>query len=392
MAALLGKVFGGWVVALGLLAAAALVLSGNLVRMHVEGEAEPGQTTEFAALAHVWGRRPGGHRSDDGGESVLGGAVAVLLQLRDPSPPVRAAALEKRTFGGSCSSSSSPWSSCRSCRTGRWDPTTSSIPTRSGGWWCSSSACRSPATSAYKLFGAKAGTVLSGALGGLISSTATTASARAAPRTPPTPPAWLALVIMIASTVVFARVLVEIAAVAPGQLREMGPPSAPCLGVGIVVALIAWFFGRSQEGRAPGSRQPGRAQGALIFGALYSGILLAVAFARERFGTAGLYTVAAISGLTDGDAITLSTSRLVAGGLDPNTGWRAILLAALSNLVFSGGIVAVLGSRGLFGRIALLFPASPWVGRVDLLAAAIGIRSRGTMSWGGHDVKEGSGN
>lgn len=93
-----------------------------------------------------------------------------------------------------------------------------------------------------------------------------------------------------------------------------------------------------------------------MFGALYAGILLAVAFARDRFGTAGLYVVATLSGLTDMDAITLSTSRLVAGGgLDPSNGWRAILLAGLSNLVFKAGIVGVLGSRRLFGRIALLF-------------------------------------
>lgn len=208
---------------------------------------------------------------------------------------------------------------------------------------------------AYKLFGAKAGTVLSGALGGLISSTATTASYARRTKDTPDTARLAALVIMIASTVVFARVLVEIAAVAPGQLREMGPPLGAMLGVGIVVSLIAWFFGRAEDGELPEAGNPAELKAALIFGALYAGILLAVAFARERFGTAGLYTVAAISGLTDVDAITLSTSRLVAGGLDPSTGWRAILLAALSNLIFKGGIVAVLGSRGLFARVALLF-------------------------------------
>lgn len=67
-AALLGRAFGGWVVALGLLAAAALVLSGNLVRMS-KGEADPGQTTKLAALVMygVGARCSGGHRSDGGG-------------------------------------------------------------------------------------------------------------------------------------------------------------------------------------------------------------------------------------------------------------------------------------------------------------------------------------
>ena len=46
------------------------------------------------------------------------------------------------------------------------------------------------------------------------------------------------------------------------------------------------------------------------------------------------------------------------GGIDVQTGWRAILLASLSNLVFKAGIVAVLGGGRLFGRIALLFGAA----------------------------------
>ena len=119
----------------------------------------------------------------------------------------------------------------------------------------------------------------------------------------------------------------------------------------------------SSDGRAttelPEPGNPAELKAASVFGALYAAVLLAVAFARDRFGTAGLYIVAAISGLTDVDAITLSTSRLVDGGrARPDTGWRAILLASLSNLVFKAGIVAVLGSRALLGRMAVLFGAA----------------------------------
>ncbi|HEX7184607.1 MAG TPA: DUF4010 domain-containing protein, partial [Thermoanaerobaculia bacterium] len=212
---------------------------------------------------------------------------------------------------------------------------------------------------AYKLFGAGAGTALSGVLGGLISSTATTVSyARQSRETPKDPERarLAALVVMIASTVVFGRVLVEIAAVAPRQLVAMGPPIGAMLGVAVLISIGAWFLGRDSEAEPPKPENPAELKSALVFGVLYAAVLLAVAFARDRFGTAGLYAVAGISGLTDVDAITLSTSRLVdGGGVDPRTGWRAILLAALSNLVFKAGIVAALGSRGLFGRIALLF-------------------------------------
>jgi uncharacterized membrane protein (DUF4010 family) len=151
-------------------------------------------------------------------------------------------------------------------------------------------------------------------------------------------------------------VLVEVAAVAPRSLRDMGPPLGAMLGVTILLSGVLWFFNRKRPAELPEQENPAELKSALVFGALYALVLLAVAFARERFGTAGLYTVAAISGLTDVDAITLSTSRLVEGaGLDVRTGWRTILLASMSNLVFKAGIVAVLGGGRLFLRVALLF-------------------------------------
>jgi uncharacterized membrane protein (DUF4010 family) len=95
---------------------------------------------------------------------------------------------------------------------------------------------------------------------------------------------------------------------------------------------------------------------ALIFGALYALVTLAVAFVKERFGDAGLYPVAVVSGLTDMDAITLSTANLAkAGRLDVNTTWRLILLAALSNTVFKGIAAIALGSSALRARIVVLF-------------------------------------
>ena len=64
------------------------------------------------------------------------------------------------------------------------------------------------------------------------------------------------------------------------------------------------------------------------------------------------------------DAITLSASQLVAGGqLDSNVGWRAILLASLSNIVFKTEMVAVLGS----GRLLA------WVGTLFAIAIAAGV-------------------
>jgi uncharacterized membrane protein (DUF4010 family) len=211
---------------------------------------------------------------------------------------------------------------------------------------------------AYKLFGAGAGAALSGLLGGLVSSTATTVSYARRSSEEPESSRLSALVIVIASAVVFGRVLVEIGLVAYGSFLALAPPIAAMLGLAVGLSLAVWLVVRKEEADPPEQENPAELKSAVVFGLLYAGVLLAVAYARDRFGAAGLYAVAGLSGLTDMDAITLSTARLVEGGrLDPADGWRAILIAAMANLVFKAGIVAFLGSRRLLGRIALLFGA-----------------------------------
>ncbi|NQU09998.1 DUF4010 domain-containing protein, partial [bacterium] len=96
-------------------------------------------------------------------------------------------------------------------------------------------------------------------------------------------------------------------------------------------------------------------------------VLLLVAAGKDHFGDAGLFTVAALSGLTDMDAITLSTAQYVdAGRLTATDGWRAILVAAVANLVFKVGIVALLGNRRMLAWVAALFGAAVVAGALIL--------------------------
>ena len=352
----LAKTYGGWILVIGFLATALLITAGNLVRMQSR-EAEPGQTTEFAALI-VFGLGAWVVTGSMAVPVVLAGAVVVLLHFREPihdlvgkigEKDLRATmqfvlialvilpVLPDRDMG--------PYGVLNPYQI--WWMVVLFVGLSLAGYV------------AYKLFGSGAGTVLAGILGGLISSTATTASFSRRSRENADLSRLAALVIMLASTVVYGRVLVEVAAVARGRLLDLAPPLAAMLGVCALVSAAAWLLGRDGDDELPEPGNPAELKAALIFGALYAGVLLAVAFARDRFGTAGLYLVAAISGLTDVDAITLSTSRLVQGGrLDADTGWRAILLASMSNLGFKAGIVAALGSKALLGRIALLFAAA----------------------------------
>jgi uncharacterized membrane protein (DUF4010 family) len=221
---------------------------------------------------------------------------------------------------------------------------------------------------AYKLFGQKTGALLGGVLGGLISSTATTVSSARRARAVPESTALGAAVILIASTVAFARVIVEIAVVAPDTLRQTAPPLAV---MGVWMAILSagvYFWARRESGEMPPQGNPAELQSALVFGGLYALVTLATAVATDLFGTTGLYGVAILSGLHDMDAITLSTAQLIdQGQMEPAIGWRIILTAALSNLVIKAMIAGLLGGRPLLVWVALLYAAAFTGGMLLLL-------------------------
>jgi len=220
----------------------------------------------------------------------------------------------------------------------------------------------------YKLLGARAGTLLGGVLGGLISSTAATASYASRAKQHPSLAPQVALLIMVASTVAYLRILVEIAVAAPSVLSDVAPPLLIISLANAVICGVALVFVRGDAGDLAKQDNPSELRVALVFGALYGLIIFAIAAARETYGDPGLYVIATISGLTDVDAITLSTANLIeAGRLDPGSGWRAIVLASLSNLVFKGALGSALGGQALMKHLAPLFLTSIAAGITVLL-------------------------
>jgi uncharacterized membrane protein (DUF4010 family) len=221
---------------------------------------------------------------------------------------------------------------------------------------------------AYKLLGQSVGTLLGGLLGGLISSTATTASFARRAKSAPDLAQTAALVIMLASTTVFIRVLIEMAAVAANRFGQLAPPLAVMLVACVIISLVTFRVVANRHAEIPRQDNPAELSTALVFGVLYAVVIFAIAAAKEHFGASGLYVVAVMSGLTDMDAVTLSTAQLVEQGrLTPDTGWRTILVAAMSNLVFKTVMAALLGGRHLFKWVALLFGAALMAGLLILL-------------------------
>jgi uncharacterized membrane protein (DUF4010 family) len=209
---------------------------------------------------------------------------------------------------------------------------------------------------ALKLYGQRTGAVLGGLIGGLVSSTATTVSYARQATDARGHLAAATLAVMLASTVVYVRVLVEVAIVARAALLRIAPPIAIMLAVAAALCVLVGWTHRKVKAELPATENPTELRSAIVFGALYGLVVLAVAAGKHWLGDRGIFVVAAVSGLTDMDAITLSTSRMAASGaLATETTWRAIVIATIANLACKAGIVALLGGPALFRRIAVLF-------------------------------------
>lgn len=211
---------------------------------------------------------------------------------------------------------------------------------------------------AYQYFGRNTGILLGGLLGGIVSSTATTASVARDTRRVPESSRVAALVILIATAVVYVRVLIEIGIVAPAGFIQMALPIAIPLVSCLLTALVVWLKLRRGTDEMPEQTNPAEMKSAILFGCVYGGVLMALAAARTWLGSRSLYAVAILSGMTDMDAITLSLARMSASpegtGIPVSQAWRLILVASSANLVFKAVLASTLGHHTLAIRLIAL--------------------------------------
>ncbi|MBI5438718.1 MAG: MgtC/SapB family protein [Nitrosomonadales bacterium] len=212
---------------------------------------------------------------------------------------------------------------------------------------------------ALHIIGSRYGAPLLGFLGGLVSSTATTMIYAKHGKSDTTMEKLATSVILIASLVVLVRLIVVSSVVAFGIL----PGLAPVLLGGLVCGLIAVFYiwrkaEVASELYIPETANPAELHAAIGFGLLYVIVLLGAAWMTDIAGSQGLYIVALVSGLTDVDAITLSSLRLFnLGQLSEQQTITAIAIAFVSNLAFKLGMVAFIGGRRLAKWVAIGFAA-----------------------------------
>ncbi len=221
---------------------------------------------------------------------------------------------------------------------------------------------------AFRVLGKTGGTLAAGLIGGLVSSTATTVSYARRFRGVGEGHGPVIAILILATMVMYVRVLAELWVVGPTHFHVYAPPVSLMAAATLLCAVISMVGHSRNGGEMPEPDNPTELKSALLFGALYGIILLFVAAAKEWFGDSGIYAVAIVSGLTEMDAITLSAGRLAERGrLDPETTWRVVILASMSNMVFKTGLVWALGGIRLALRLAAWFGVLMLVGAGLLL-------------------------
>jgi uncharacterized membrane protein (DUF4010 family) len=206
---------------------------------------------------------------------------------------------------------------------------------------------------ALRLAGPQRGTLLTGLLGGAVSSTATTLAFARNSREDPGLVGIAATVILLANWTVLVRISIVTAVVTPALWQDISFMLGGGALAGLAAIFILWRHLHARSG-APALEigNPAEIRTALTFGGLYAAVLFAAAWLSDAVGNQGLYAVSLVSGLTDVDAITLSGLRLFGlGNLDAGQVRTMILLALLANILFKTGLAAFISGPALAKRV-----------------------------------------
>ncbi|TCP58449.1 uncharacterized membrane protein (DUF4010 family) [Rhodovulum bhavnagarense] len=222
---------------------------------------------------------------------------------------------------------------------------------------------------AMRVAGAGLGAVITGLLGGLASSTSTTLALARLVRDDARLAPLLSVGIVLAGAVTFLRVMVVATIFAPGLLGALALPLGTMAATGIAGAgLLALSAGR-QKKTPTGLDElsnPLALGTALSFGIVLVVVILGTHYLRQWFGESGVYAAAAVSGLTDVDALTISVAQLSRGDLSSQAASGAIVLAVAVNTTVKGAMALVVGGRDLGLRVLAVYAAALAAGALTL--------------------------
>ncbi|HET7471219.1 MAG TPA: MgtC/SapB family protein [Gemmatimonadales bacterium] len=224
---------------------------------------------------------------------------------------------------------------------------------------------------ARRAVGAERGYGIAGLLGGLVSSTAVTLGFSRQSRVEPEHARGLALGVVAACTVLFARVFIVTAVLSASTARALGPYLiAPAVIGGAIVGYAAWRQPAWAAQTAAMERNPLRLGAAVRMTLAFALVLLVIPLVDRLWGAGGVLGSAAVLGLTDMDALTYSMARLGVESGDSALAARAIGVGLAANTIAKLGLAVALGAAPFRRRAAPALSALA----IGILAALVFLR------------------
>ncbi len=223
---------------------------------------------------------------------------------------------------------------------------------------------------AVKAAGARYGAVIAGIAGGLVSSTATTVDlARRAKAAPDSSPMLLTGA-LAASAVMFVRVGIIVSLFGPALLDRLAAPLAAAAVVTIAAALAfgARLSEPADDATATVYQNPFELKAVLGFAVLLAVVIFLSKALTTLLGGEGGILLAAITGIADVDAITLSMTEIASSATGPVFAAVAILVAVGANSLSKSVLALVVGGTRFGLRYLLVSLAALAAGGLVALA------------------------
>jgi uncharacterized membrane protein (DUF4010 family) len=229
---------------------------------------------------------------------------------------------------------------------------------------------------AVKVLGSDVGVLAGAAAGSLVSSTVVTAELGRRVRASETHAAVGGSAAALAAAISVGRVIVLLALTAAPLLPVAGPALAAAVIAFLAAAFVMRWLDR-EESKGDGAQNlqsPLDVVSVAKFALFLGAVIVVGRIVADTFGEAGLLPFAATAGLADVDAVTLATGSLVRGGLAPEAGAHAVMVAVLMNTLAKGGIAFATGGwryGGLYLAAALaatIAAAAAWFLATPFLA------------------------
>lgn len=206
---------------------------------------------------------------------------------------------------------------------------------------------------AVQLVGMRIGAMMTSIFGGLASSAALSLTFARFGRATPELATLLAAGVSIANAIMALRILVIAAILSPALLAALALPMGAMAAVGLGGAWLLWYSARNIGMSAPTPvANPFELWTALKFALFLAAVVLFSVLMRRWFGDAGVYAVAAMSGVADVNAITVSMSRMAeVATMTPASAARAVCVAAIVSTLTNAGMVVVIGGAAMGRRV-----------------------------------------